>query len=40
MPLAAQRWSASDPGISNMIQVLTGLIESEEFTQILHRLDV
>ncbi|MEU0431892.1 hypothetical protein ABZ153_09635 [Streptomyces sp. NPDC006290] len=29
-----------DPGISNMTQVLTGLIESDEFTQILHRLDV
>ncbi|EHN78567.1 hypothetical protein SMCF_1913 [Streptomyces coelicoflavus ZG0656] len=28
-----------DPGISNMTQVLTGLIESDEFTQILHRLD-
>lgn len=29
-----------DPGISNMTQVLTDLIESDEFTQILHRLDV
>jgi hypothetical protein len=29
-----------DPGISNMTQVLTGLIESDEFTRILHRLDV
>ncbi|MFC1436744.1 hypothetical protein ABUW04_00605 [Streptacidiphilus sp. N1-10] len=29
-----------DPGISNMTQVLTGLIESNEFTQILQRLDV
>ena len=29
-----------DPGISNMTRVLTGLIESDAFTQILHRLDV
>ncbi|MGW5481786.1 hypothetical protein [Streptomyces sp. NPDC004008] len=29
-----------DLGISNMTQVLTGLMESGEFTQILHRLDV
>ncbi|MCX4706873.1 hypothetical protein OG252_00765 [Streptomyces sp. NBC_01352] len=29
-----------DPGISNMAQVLTGLIESDEFTQILRRLYV
>ncbi|MEV1049750.1 hypothetical protein [Streptomyces sp. NPDC049887] len=29
-----------DPGISNMTQVLTGLIESDEFTHVLHRLDV
>jgi hypothetical protein len=28
-----------DPGISNMTQVLTGLIEKGEFTQILHRLE-
>ncbi|MFD9903203.1 hypothetical protein [Streptomyces sp. NPDC059063] len=28
-----------DPGISNMAQVLTGLIENGEFTQILQRLD-
>jgi hypothetical protein len=28
-----------DPGISNMTQVLTGLIDNGEFTQILQRLD-
>lgn len=28
-----------DPGISSMTRVLTGLIETDEFTQILHRLD-
>jgi hypothetical protein len=28
-----------DAGISNMTQVLTGLIENGEFTQILQRLD-
>lgn len=29
-----------DPGIGNMTRVLTGLLETGEFTQILHRLDV
>ncbi|MFC1429323.1 hypothetical protein ACEZDB_01440 [Streptacidiphilus sp. N1-3] len=29
-----------DAGISSMTQVLTGLIESDEFTQILQRIDV
>ncbi|MER6126618.1 hypothetical protein ABT173_29170 [Streptomyces sp. NPDC001795] len=28
-----------DAGISSMTQVLVGLIENDEFTQILHRLD-
>lgn len=28
-----------DAGISNMTQVLAGLIETGEFTQVLHRLD-
>ncbi|WP_030985586.1 hypothetical protein [Streptomyces sp. NRRL S-1813] len=28
-----------DAGISNMTQVLAGLIETDEFTQVLHRLD-